>query len=384
MTSGRRSALRVIVDMPEFQARKLPWITSGSGEGTGPIENYTAISDIPQFYNSSGTFLVSKPQTLTITQGDGKTAKVTLYETDTMNDAAKKINDAIANSLGQGAYTDNPNKFCTLSDGTENTSESVYSRTPVYDDNGNLTGYEINSTMLIRSVIPGRAGELHFSGDEDLLKALGLNTIKSSTESRYTASVYDAHSGKPIARNVKITGNNLNGIISPNVDIEFDPMAGITASWDEETKRYILSDGGYYTAALHLKDNGITFQTGANQGEDFIIQLGDSSAGSLGIDGVSVVTRETASRSISAIDRAINRISSQRAKIGAYENSLEHVIENITTTALNLTSAESRIRDADMSKEMMEFVKLQILSRSGTSMLAQANQLPQSVLSLLS
>ncbi|MBQ6773118.1 MAG: hypothetical protein IJP48_03550 [Synergistaceae bacterium] len=79
-----------------------------------------------------------------------------------MNGAAKKINDAIANSLGQDAYADNPNKFCTLSDGTENTSESVYSRNPIYDADGNLTGYEIYSTMLVRSVIPGRAGELTF------------------------------------------------------------------------------------------------------------------------------------------------------------------------------------------------------------------------------
>ncbi|MBR1437380.1 MAG: hypothetical protein IJ587_02465 [Synergistaceae bacterium] len=80
---------------------------------------------------------------------------------------------------------------------------------------------------------------------------------------------------------------------------------------------------------------------------------------------------------------AINRISSQRAKIGSYINGLEHTMNNLTTTSANLNSAESRIRDADMAKTMMEFVKLQILNQSGTSMLSQANQLPQSVLSLL-
>ena len=76
-------------------------------------------------------------------------------------------------------------------------------------------------------------------------------------------------------------------------------------------------------------------------------------------------------------------MSAQRAKLGAYQNSLEYTVSNLTTTTTNLTAAESRIRDADMAREMMELVKLQILNQSGTAMLAQANQLPQSVLSLL-
>ena len=87
--------------------------------------------------------------------------------------------------------------------------------------------------------------------------------------------------------------------------------------------------------------------------------------------------------SLTSNDSAINKISSQRAKIGAYENALKHTMENLTTTTANLISAESRIRDADISKAMMNFVKQQILNQSGTSMLAQANQMPQSVMNLL-
>ena len=299
-----------------------------------------------------------------------------------MYDVAEKINNVIANTFGNSRYTDNTNKFCTISDGTEGTSESVYTREPVYDDDGNITGYNTHSTMLVRSAIPGKAGELYFSEDEDLLKALGLNTIHESSETEYTASVYNAHLGKVMANGIKTTGNILSGII-PNADIEFDAMAGIQSIWDESSKRYILSDGETYSAYIHLKDNTTIFQTGANQGEDFMIQLGDTSSHSLGISGVSVVTREVASQSISTIDRAINKVSSQRANIGAYENALEHTMNNLTTTSTNLSSAESRIRDADMSKLMMDFVKLQIMNQSGTSMLAQANQLPQSVLSLM-
>ncbi len=352
-------------------------------ETTEEVTNYKTLKEISNFYNPSGKFLISQPQTLTITQGNGQTASVTLYEHDTMQDVAKKINDAIADDLGQARYTDNKNKFCTISDGTENSSESVYEKNPIYDDDGNLTGYEINSTMLIRSAIPGMEGEIYFSGDEDLLNALGLNTIQESQETRYTASVYDAHTGVPVVTNVKATSPCFKNLIAPNVDVEIDPMAGLKSSWDETMKRFIISHDENYSAVIHLKDSSTVFQIGANEGEDFLVNLGDSSSEALGISKVNVLTRETASRSIGLIDSAINKISSQRAKIGAYENALEHTMQNLTVTSLNLTAAESRIRDADMSKEMMELVKLQILNQSCTSMLAQANQLPNSVLSLL-
>ena len=352
------------------------------------------LSDISQFYDESGKSLVSQPQTITITQGNGKTASITLYETDTIDDVAKKINNAISETLGQGKYTDSKNKFCTIADGTENTSESVYRREPIYAEEGYLSeyglnipagtliGYKVTSTMLVRSAVPGRAGELYFSGDEDLLNALGLNTIQSSTETTCTATVYDAHSGQRI-NEMKAEGQEFKSIIPPEIDIEVDPMTGLIANWDEHTKRFMMVKDESYSAMIHLKDNGITFQTGANRGEDFMIQLGDTSCDSLGISGINVLTRESASRALSIIDRAINKISSQRAKIGAYQNALEDTMTNLTTTSANVTSAVSRISDADMAHETMNLVKLQILNQSGTSMLSQANQLPKSVMNLM-
>ena len=104
---------------------------------------------------------------------------------------------------------------------------------------------------------------------------------------------------------------------------------------------------------------------------------------SLGIHRVLVTDRESAARSISIIDGAIDKVSSQRAKLGAYQNRLEHTINNLTTASQNLTAAESRIRDLDMAQEMMNFTKLQILMQAGNAMLAQANILPQAVLQLL-
>jgi len=101
------------------------------------------------------------------------------------------------------------------------------------------------------------------------------------------------------------------------------------------------------------------------------------------IHGSDVSTRETAEGTITAIDKAIELVSKERSKLGAMQNRLEHTIKNLDTSAENLQAAESRIRDVDMAKEMMEFTKQSILQQAATAMLAQANQLPGSVLKLL-
>ena len=402
-TNSSPSIAREVPTLPTIDVRKAIKVSQTSTEVT---ENVTTrestLVDTSKFYNEDGVFLIRHPQTLKLSQGNGKNASVTLYENDTIFDVAKKINNAIANDLGQGHYADNQDKFCTISDGTENSSESVFKKDFVSEEENtedidvssnpdaisgkmttNIKGYNLNATMLVRSVIPGKAGEIYFSGDEDLLNALGFNTIQESQETEYTASVYDAHSGAAIATNIKSNSPCFRNFIAPDIDIEVDPMAGLKANWHDAAKEFIISHEETYTAILHLKDNSTIFQIGANEGEDFLVQLGDSSCSSLGISAVNVLTRETASYAISVIDAAINKNSSQRAKIGAYSNALEHTMENLTAASLNLTNAESRIRDADMSKMMMELVKLQILNQSGSSMLAQANQLPNAILSLM-
>src|SRR5690606_38488488 len=96
-----------------------------------------------------------------------------------------------------------------------------------------------------------------------------------------------------------------------------------------------------------------------------------------------ISTQTNADAAIATLDTAIKTVSDERAKIGAYQNRLEHTINNLGTSAENLTAAESRIRDTDMAKEMMEFTKNNILTQAAQAMLAQANQVPQGVLQLL-
>ena len=346
-------------------------------------ENEATLRDIANFYDSEGRYTLNEPQELTIVQGDGQMASVTLYGNDTITYAISKINDAIANSLGQGKYVDDASKFATLSDGTPLTSESVLSRQDLYDDKGNVTGYSVNASIIIRSAVAGRDGELFFTGDNALINALGLNTIQESSENTYKVSVYDAHTGHELAQDVKITGNRINGVISPDIDVEFDPMAGIQVTWNEGRKQFTLSDEAPYEANLHIAENGLIFQTGSNQDEKFTIQFGDMSTAALDIKRVNVMTRETAARSIGVIDNAIERIVKERTKIVSYESTLENTLANLATSSKNLTSSEGQIRDADMAKSTLRFMEFKILSQSQASVLVQANQQPESIINIM-
>jgi flagellin len=333
------------------------------------------LRDLDKFWNSEGRFLLDDAQNLTLTQGDGTRTTVTLYATDTLDDVATKLNSAIASQLGQQSVlriedgTTDPaaKKFVTfVNEGKEGTSEAL------------------GGTFVIRSVIAGANGEISFAGDEELLKQLSLNELQAAEENSFTVSVWDAHTGKSIASSVKITGNKLIGVVNDNVDVVFDTMANVNVEWNDATKAFTLSkETGSYQTILHLADNTTVYQIGANEGEDMGVNIGDMRSEALGLNGVLVTDRESAARAITVIDSAIDKVSSQRARLGAYQNRLEHTIANLTVAGENLTAAESRIRDTDMAKEMMNFTKLQIMLQAGTSMLAQANTLPQNVLSLL-
>ena len=113
--------------------------------------------------------------------------------------------------------------------------------------------------------------------------------------------------------------------------------------------------------------------------------LEDMSARSLGVDGnnVDLSTQEGAQKASTTIDAAIKMVSQARGRMGAIQNRLEHTIANLDTAYENTQNAESRIRDTDMAQEMVEYSKNNILSQAGQSMLAQANQSTQGVLSLL-
>lgn len=135
-------------------------------------------------------------------------------------------------------------------------------------------------------------------------------------------------------------------------------------------------------------DGKITLQVGANTSETMVMDFAKKGINLTEIVGtdlasLSVATSTDADASLQAIETAIQDVSAGRSQIGAYQNRLEHTINNLGTSSENLTAAESRVRDVDMAKEMMDFTKNNILNQASQAMLAQANQSSSAVLQLL-
>jgi flagellin len=168
------------------------------------------------------------------------------------------------------------------------------------------------------------------------------------------------------------------------LNLELDRIATTTAFGGQKLLSVGLSGASAYQGTFQVGANGSTAdQIGVNLSTAAFgssTLTGFDSAG-LGVGSLDLTTAGTAA--IASIDNAIKGVSTARATLGAYQNRFEHTINNLNVAVENLSSSESRIRDTDMAQEMVSFTRSQILTQAGTSMLAQANQAPQNVLSLL-
>lgn len=221
----------------------------------------------------------------------------------------------------------------------------------------------------------------------DAVAASGVYDIHLQSGKEYTAEdIEDILARVGLNISVELSGADAPGTDEPNTLFVTDSatvkpltLNGGTGLGDDDA---FLTQNNYDSVA---SSGGMTLQVGANEGQTMSFNIGDMSASALGISGnnVRVDTQERASSSIGAIDKAIEKVSKQRSTLGAVQNRLEHTIANLDTSAENLQQAESRIRDVDMAAEMVEYSKYNILSQASQSMLAQANQSTQGVLSLL-
>ena len=354
-----------------FQTTATNAVSYSQSQSIGDVaEATTKLYDTDKFWDASGNFILENPATITLVQGDGQKASFTISAADTFGSVRDKLNAAIADGLGQGDIV-----------GSANADKFVS-----FVDSACASGLEaVKGTFVIRSAVAGKQGEITFVGDDSVISALSLATIQKSANNNFTVDVKDAHTLCTVASDVTTADNNLIGVVHQNVDVQFAANTGIKATWNDATKNFSLS-GGVANACetfVHLADRTMVFQIGANQKQDIGVGIGNMGTASLGVDNVQVTSNSLANEAIGKIDRAINRVSSQRATLGAVQNRLDHTINNLSVTFENLTAAESRIRDVDMAKQMMEFTKYNILSQAATAMLAQANQLPQNVLQLL-
>jgi len=143
------------------------------------------------------------------------------------------------------------------------------------------------------------------------------------------------------------------------------------------------SAAGVATEYVHIVDTSLSLHIGANRDQTLRATIAAMDTGALGISDLLVISRDLAEEAIAKSDNAINRVSSERAKLGAYANRLEHTMNVLDIQSENLLAAESRIRDLDMAKETIAFTRNQILMNADVALLAQANSIPQAVLQLL-
>lgn len=129
--------------------------------------------------------------------------------------------------------------------------------------------------------------------------------------------------------------------------------------------------------------NSVAFQVGNKSGQEIKIVMQTMTATKLAVNSLKLDTATNAKAALAKIESAITEVSKHRATLGAVQNRLEHTITSTDNTSENLQAAESRIRDTDMAKEMMEYTKDNVLTQAAQSMLAQANQTPNNVLKLL-
>ena len=345
----------------------------------GPATKDTKLSDLTQFTNADGVNILANTQELTI-YNQGKSTTIYLEQDDTIEDFDKKLTDALM-ELGLGADESTSSGRTVNESLVRYVSKEGVANSDSYKATAG-TNESVPGTFVIQTAALGRDSELVFTGDQNLMNALGLATIQEGVNSSIDVTVTDAHTGKFIGSD-NINDGKARNIID-GIDITIEQDAGIEPVWNDSTKSFEFNaTKEVSTAYLHVVDNRTELQIGANQGQTLNISVGQLDTTGLEIDDVYVMDMELSQRSITKIDKALEILSATRATVGAQMNRLEYTISNLDTARENLTAAESRIRDLDIAEETTNLTKNQILVQSATSMVAQANKIPQQALSLL-
>lgn len=293
--------------------------------------------------------------------------------------------------------------------------------------NTNLSGLD-KITLNGQEVTLTNVSNLDGSSTSFDIDAL-VTALQSDIDAVYNGSAYDGvtftvgNNGNALTITSSNTGASAQVAIDANAASETlgltaDDSTDITVAGTDAAKVITVSDDNGYSKDFDIpSETAATFTTGSD--EDFggiTINLADgktlanliaandkltiavtgdvAQAAEIGANGeviieavapkgIDVSSQVAADKAITVINNAIEKVSTERSKLGAMQNRLEHTIKNLDTSAENLQAAESRIRDVDMAKEMMEFTKQNILQQAATAMLAQANMAPQTVLKLL-
>lgn len=295
-------------------------------------------------------------------------------EVNQLNDEIDRISETtqfntknlLDGSMGAGVTTAVANVNTNKSLGTGTASGDLL--TALTDETSNSLGIQSGDTVSVSFVVNGTTttNSLTVSGST-MADLAALVTGGTAT--------YSGANGVNIASTTGGFAGAINGLTITVKNAAGETRASATnalSSFTETTQ-----------AADTRVDGQATLQIGANTNQNMQVSIENMSTAALGTKGLQVGNQGQANVAITVIDTATQKVSAERSKLGAIQNRLEHTINNLGTSSENMTSAESRIRDVDMAKEMMMFTKNNILSQAAQSMLAQANQQPQGVLQLL-
>ena len=306
----------------------------------------------------------------------------------------KAINDAITNS----GYNASSVTVKSNGNGTFDIKSSTTGTNSVIKAEDTTDGY-IGAQAGTNTTVTGK---VNYNGDAITAQEKFYMDINGQSLVVTPAAVANGADMTTVATGLQTSINNAITAYNTGRDTD-DQLKNVTVSATNDGRLVInsesgpvsFSDFGSGEAAKKLGldasstksagNGGITLQIGANEGQTMNFTLDDMSATSLGVAGnkVDLSTQSSAQKATTAIDAAIKKVSAARGKMGAVQNRLEHTISNLDTASENMQTAESRIRDTDMAEEMVNYSKNSILAQAGQSMLAQANQANQGVLTLL-
>ncbi|MCR8926816.1 flagellin [Priestia megaterium] len=234
------------------------------------------------------------------------------------------------------------------------------------DKDGNSLGIQAGDTVQVSYVKNGETKTVDLAGDDTIADIVSAGDFGAAAVNAGKIEITATDNGSEGAvHGLTVTVKDANGNVRSGASSALSSFAETTQATDEQS------------------DGSATFQIGANTGQNINLAIKDMGASALGVKDIKVGNQGQANVAIKVMDEAIQKVSAERSKLGATQNRLDHTINNLSTSSENLTAAESRIRDVDMAKEMMNQTKNSILGQAAQAMLAQSNQLPQGVLQLL-
>ncbi len=396
-TAEDRAAIQAEIDQLNSEINRISTSTEFNTktllDGSVDNQSYSSSNKV-QLISLSDTVTASNME-LTIVQ-DARQAVLSGFKLDDPNYEIKDGENGILNINGMEVEVEVGDTLAEVYEKIRTAGDAmnikVFAGKPGGDD-PEYANYEqvelgsVDSELIFVSNAYGSSQSIEINCDnQELCKLFNL----SSQGAKATGIDAKATLGDGFSQTATISarGNILTVTDNNNFEVKFraTPGAAETKFTDATVNGGTANqvDGTDHDVSITVLEAGpMDLQIGANEGQTMTVKIPRVDTTTLGTDVVNVNTEKGAQEAITILDNAVNQVTSIRAKLGAYQNRLDHAIANLDVSSENITEALSRIEDVDMAEEMATYTQQNVLAQAGTSMLAQANERPQMILTLL-